>query len=377
MKTQELVAGVGLCLSLLFTACAKDDSTDDTADSADTDTDTDTDTGADMGHSTAVVTTVSADYTTGSFASIDLASMNSSDELFVTSGDPVVVSDDGLVFQINRFGHDSVRAYEPGSWVAPLWEQSMGEYSNPYDVEVCGGDLFVALYAKDYLAVVDVNTGATKGSVDLSAFHDSDGLSPEASSLVEANGKLYVAMNRLDTTQTYWSSEGSAVAEVDCATLAVTQSWYIGGNANVMAWPDSDKLLVGAEAYGEDSGGLYILDPAANTVSPLDGTAGKTVGSAAAYGTKAIVTSVAPDWSSYGVHCVDLVDGTMDVIAEGPSYLTGAFANNIGQAFVTAGSSWLDEAAPSGIFVYDIASCAAVSTEWMGLSMYPSSVAFY
>ena len=385
MKPSALL--LGLSASLLFVGCSKD-STDDNTDSGSasdsgisTDSGTTTDSG-DSGEpslqSMAVVTTVASDYSTGSIAAVDMEAWIATDELFVTSSDPGVVAEDGWVFQINRYGHDSVRKYSAGDWAAPLWEQSMGEYSNPYDVEICNGDLFVSLYGANHMAVVDLETGASKGQVDLSAFADTDGLSPEATSIVEVDGKLYVSLQQMDTTQTYWASEGGKVVEVDCASMAVTQSWNVGGNTNLMAWPESGKVLAGAEAFGDDTAGLYVIDTVAGTKSQLVDSAalGVNILDVAVVGDKAMAISIKADWSAYVLSCMDLSTGDLLSSEETNSYLTSISANNRGEAYVTAGSSWLDAAAPSGLAVYDVESCTAKG-DWMSFSMYPTSVAFY
>jgi hypothetical protein len=383
MKRNNLFLGLGLSVGLILSACSKDSADDGTdtgsSDSGSTDSgSSDTgDTSESSLHSTAMVTTVASDYSTGSIAAVDLKAWSATDELFVTSADPAVVAEDGWVFQINRYGHDSVRLYSAGDWAAPIWEQSMGEYSNPYDVEICNGDVFVSLYGANHMAVVDLATGASKGQVDLSAFADSDGVSPEATRIVEVDGKIYVSLQRMDTTQTYWASEGGKVVEVDCASMAVTQSWDVGGNTNVMPWPDSGKVLVGAEAFGSDTAGLYVIDTVTGSKSQLVETTEMAIFDVAAVGDKAIAISIAADWSAYGLHCLDLTTGSSTLIESTPSYLTSVTANDRGQAYVTAGSSWLDTTAPSGLFSYDVETCTALSANWMGFSMYPTSVAFY
>jgi hypothetical protein len=371
-----------LCAGLVFVGCSKD-ATDDTTDSGvATDSGITTDsgeTGEPSLQSMAVVTTVASDYSTGSIAAVDMDAWTAADELFVTSSDPGVVAEDGWVFQINRYGHDSVRKYSAGDWAAPLWEQSMGEYSNPYDVEICNGDLFVSLYGANHMAVVDLETGASKGQVDLSAFADTDGLSPEATSIVEVDGKLYVSLQQMDTTQTTeWVSEGGKIVEVDCASMAVTQSWDVGGNTNLMAWPDSGKVLAGAEAFGDDSAGLYVIDTVTGTKSQMVDSAalGVNILDVAVAGDKAMAISVKADWSAYVLSCMDLSTGALLSSEETNSYLTSISANNRGEAYVTAGSSWIDATAPSGLAVYDVESCTAKG-DWMSFSMYPTSVAFY
>jgi hypothetical protein len=378
MKYTTVFFAAALPVGIFLSACSKD-ATDEAIDSGSTDSgSTDSgDTEVSGLHDVAVVTTVASDYSTGSIATVDVNTWTSTDELFVTSSDPGVVAEDGWVFQINRYGYDSVRKYSAGDWAAPLWEQSMGEFSNPHDVEICNGDLFVSLYGANHMAVVDMDTGASKGQVDLSEFADTDGVSPEASDIVEVDGKLYVGLQQMDTIPEWWVSEGGKVVEIDCATMAVTQSWDVGGNTNLMPWPDSGKVLAGAEAFGSDTAGLYVIDTVTGTKTQLVETTDMNVLDVAAVGDKAIVVAVKADSSAYALSCLDLTTGEMSLIEETASYLTSITANNRGQAYVTAGSSWIDPDAPSGLMAYDIANCTAISTEWMSFSMYPTSIAFY
>jgi hypothetical protein len=107
----------------------------------------------------------------------------------------------------------------------------------------------------------------------------------------------------------------------------------------------------------------------------VEATAGSFSGVAVS-GSKAVAIAAAPDYSGYGTYCLDLQAGTSTEIEFGASYLTSATGNDRGHAWVTAGSSWIDATAPSGVKVFDIESCEAAS-DWMSFSLYPSSLAFY
>lgn len=359
-----------LVLPLLLAACANKD-----ADTADPDVDTDTDPSAE-GQTMAVITTVSSDYATGSFATVDLDSGTITDEIFLTSGDPAVSAGGGWVFQINRYNYDNLRVYAPGSWGAPLWEQDLGDLSNPQEAEVCEEALFVTLYGRDHLGVYDLQSGLLTGTVDLSAFADGDEVGPEAASLVALGGKLYAGLNRLNRSEG-WTNAGGRVVEIDCARRAVTRSWPVGGNTRVSAWPGTARLLVQATAHGEDPGGLYRLDPGADTVELIVESPGERFSGVAAVGEGAIAIALADDHSRYTVYCIDLAAGVADVLEETGSYLTGVAQNDRGEAWISAGSSWLDDAAPSGIFRYDIASCTPLASAPLSFGLYPFDVAFY
>jgi hypothetical protein len=327
-------------------------------------------------HSTAVVTTVAGDYSTGSFATVELNTRNVSDELFITSGDPVVVADDGHIFQINRLGYDNVRRYAPGQWLVPVWEQGVGENSNPHDANICGGQLYITLYDKDYIAVHDLDLGILVGTVDLSAFNDGDEQGPEASKLVEIEGRLYAGLNRLNRNND-WKSEGGVVVEIDCENQEVTRHWDVGGNTKVYPWPGENRLLVTTHASDTESASLITIDPQSDTTTTLVDTENQNIVGLAAFGDRAVGISVADDYSHYAVHCFDLNTGVWSTAEQTDSFLTGVYPNDNGEAWITSGRPWIDLEAPSGIFVYDIETCTSKTDAPVTFSLYPYSLAFY
>ncbi len=329
-------------------------------------------------HRTAVVATVSSSYTTGTVAAVSLDDWSVADELFVASGDPAVSVSEDRVFQINRFGHDAVRAYEPGAWQAPLWEQALADLSNPQVARVCDGAVFVTLYGDDEIAVLDPASGERIGGVDLSAWADADGdaKGPEASTLVPWEGKLYAGLNRLDR-EGGWVDEGGVVVEIDCAARTATRSWSAGGNTSVHPWPEGEGLLVLARAFGEDPGGVWVLDPEADRLEPrLTIDEGEPAG-IAAHGDRAVLGVMAADYSSFELQCLDLAGGAVVSSEATDAYLADMKSNDRGEAWVVQGISWVDPDAPSGLTVYDIATCEPLSDQPIGLSLFPVSIDFY
>ncbi len=327
-------------------------------------------------HRRAVVATVASDYSTGSFASVSLDDWSVADELFVTSGDPAVSASQGSVFQLNRFGYDTVRRYQAGSWGAPLWEQALEDHSNPYVARICDGAVFVTQYDTAGVAVLDLDTGERLGTVDLGAWADADSVGPEPSTLVEHEGMLYAGLNRLDRDQG-WIDAGGAVVEIDCAARAATRSWAAGGNTTVHPWPDSGKLLVLARAFGDDPGGVYALDPAADSLEHLLSVEGEELTHIGAVGDQALATSLATDWSHNAHHCIDLAEAALRSSETTDSYITAMASNDRGEAWVALGVSWMDPHAPTGLMVYDIAGCSALSEQPIGLSLYPVGIDFH
>lgn len=230
---------------------------------------------ADGSHSRAVVATVSADYAVGGLALVGLDDRMVQDDLTTLGADPQVrVTGDRLV-QMNRGSENSVRIYELGSFEAPSLEFSLGDGSNPHDAAMCGGALFISLYGADGVGVYDPDSGATLATIDLSAYADDDGL-PEAGSMVVIGDTLYVALERLDENSTYWTSETGLVAQIDCASREVTETWEVGPSPTLVADPsDPETLLVRTGTYYDGDGAftwdgaLSRLDPAAGALAPL------------------------------------------------------------------------------------------------------------
>lgn len=327
-------------------------------------------------HSTAVVTTVAGDYSTGSFATVAIDTLNVRDELFITSGDPVVRADEGHIFQINRLGYDYVRLYMPGQWLEPVWEQGVGENSNPHDANICGGQLYISLYDKDYIAIHDLDLGILVGTVDLSLFNDGDEQGPEASRLVEVEGRLYAGLNRLNRNND-WKSEGGVVVEIDCDTQEITRHWEVGGNTKIYPRPEEKKLLVATHASDTESALLLTIDLESGDTTILMDTGTQNIVGVATKDDRAIGISVEEDYSHYAIHCFDFNAGTWSTIEETDSFLTGVYANDNGDAWITAGRPWINLEAPSGIFVYDIETCTSKADEPIQFSLYPYSMAFY
>ncbi|MCK6521429.1 hypothetical protein L6R49_08300 [Myxococcota bacterium] len=307
----------------------------------------------------ALVTTVAQDYATGSFGSVSLEDWTVNDSLFLTTGDAALSVDEGVIYQINRYGYDNVRRYTPGEWAAPVWERSTGDRTNPYDAVTCAGKLFVSLYNDDALAVLDPATGDLVSEVDLSGAVLQGGPEPEATEMIVRGDSLYVALNGLDQAND-WASVGGAVVEVDCAAETVTGRWAVGGNTQLHAW-DGAGLLISAEALDGAGAGVWSLDPDEDELTKLidgDRLSG-AISDVAASGTDALILAPSEDYSSYTMTCADLATGALTELASFSEYLPKAEANDRGEAWVIARWGWADpENDKPGIYVVDLAACA-------------------
>lgn len=312
----------------------------------------------------ALVTTVSQDYATGSFATVSLDDWSVDDTLFLTTGDAALSVDAGVIYQINRYGYDNVRRYTPHDWAAPTWERSTGDRTNPYDAATCAGKLFVSLYNDDALAVLDPLTGDLLSEVDLSEAVIQGGPESEATELIVRGETLYVALNGLDQANG-WVSVGGAVVEVDCVGETVTGRWAVGGNTQLHAW-DGAGLLVSSESLDGAGAGVWSLDPDEDELTKLidgDRLTG-AISDVAASGADALILSPSADYSSYTMTCADLATGALTELASFSEYLPKVEVNDRGEAWVIARWGWADPTNDKpGIYVVDLSSCALKNDE--------------
>ncbi len=303
----------------------------------------------------AVVVTVAMDYATGALTTVDVDDLAVDDTLMTTSGDPGVAADDGYVIQLDRFGYDTVRLLEPGAWSAPRWQRDVGDHANPLDATICADKLFVSLHSRDHLGVYRLEDGAELGAVDLSGFSDGDGVGPEPASIVErADGTLLVALQRFDQLHE-WADMGGRVVEIDCATERVTRSWEVGANPSVHPW-DDDRVLLTAEPFGADPGGLYALSPADGALTPLEAASalgGSPAGASVHDGT-ALIATLADDRSGYDLLCVDVDRGEVELLDHTTSFVTAVERAPDGAAWVALHWGWTDpNAAFAGLRLFD------------------------
>lgn len=133
-----------------------------------------------------------------------------------TCSDGAVRAAGEQVYILGRFGCDYVQVLDPTQGMITIQQFSTGNGTNPQDIEVCTPTkAYVSLYERDYLLIVNPQTGQILGQVDLSAFADADGL-PEAAEMVRVGDRVYVALQRLDRPGGFVASNPSMLAVVDC-----------------------------------------------------------------------------------------------------------------------------------------------------------------
>lgn len=310
-----------------------------------------------------LVATASDDYAAGGLAVVD-RSTRAVAEVATTHGDAVVSVDGGAIWQINRLGGDSVRRYDPDDPSRPVWETSTGDRSNPQDARICGGALVVSRYGDAGLLQLDPETGEARGTVDLGAAADADGL-PEAAQLVAVGeDRIAVALQRWDRTAGWIPDAEGRVALVDCVAGAVEALWPVGANP-VLVDGGVGLVLI-------DDAGLRVLDPGTGGLgAPLvTAVAGLPVVDAA-FGPDGRGVVVGRDDTWHATACLDLGTGAL-VEAEVLSHFVSDVAVADGWAWLAARRGWVEPSDAGGVFAYDLADCTApLGPDWVRTAMPP------
>lgn len=340
-----------------------------------------TDSATSLDGAQAVLATVSLDFATGALASISLDDHSVSDLLAPTSGDAVVraLAERDETVVLNRYGYDNLRFYRTGAWAAPRLEVSVADGqgpTNPVDLAPCGEDLLVLLYERSEALFLSPETGAVTARLDLAPWVDEDGQSPEAGSLAEWDGRLYLGLQRMDRTDG-WADRGGVILEVDCASRAVTAEWAAPGNARISAWPEGEGLLVqGREADGL-AAGIYTFTPGSGPRLAVPVTEG-SVADLAARADALMFTTLAEDYSHYTLRCASLAEGEARELERFTEYLPELANGPDGEAWLAAHWGWNDsETSRPGVHRFDLAGCARLDGgEPIRTSLAPASIAF-
>jgi len=378
-----LLALLGLGLAGCPTADDDDDSAADDDDSAGDDDDSVGD--DDDDDDWYAVVTHAAFGGDATVATIEGGDRTVDDDLLGLAGsDWVLAVADGDPWVIGRFFIDTVRRYEGLDFSAPSLEFSTGAGTNPQDLAVCGGRLFVTRYdlndtqdAGGDVGIFDLATGGPLGAVDLSAYNPHADGTPEPAAIVAVGDTVYTVLQKFDRDNGWAADPAGTLLAIDCATGTVTDDWAVGSNPRLSpVQGEPTKLQI------RHAAGVSMFD----TVSEQLDEVVVTSDLGANYETLALAVSgdhailvAEVDFADNEVWCLDLVAGTDTLLTTVPHRNYGAFAAPDGTVWSLWRDHWATDMAveDGGVTVYDPVSCTEVTSTWMSFASDPSALTFY
>ncbi|NOY45394.1 MAG: hypothetical protein GXP50_08085 [Deltaproteobacteria bacterium] len=281
------------------------------------------------------------DYSTGGYATIDLDTLAA--QTFQGSGivesDNAVTTYGGKIYVINRYGFDNITVLDPSDLTTPQTQFSTGNGTNPHAMAfVSETKAYVSLYGADSLLIVNPTTGDELGRVDLSGFADADGI-PEASAMAMVNGKLFVAVQRLDRDSWFAPTDASYLVVIDAVTDEIVDTdpstpdttdpiVLTGTNPQFLRYDEALGKIVVSEtgSYGAQDGGLETVDPSTYEAEGFfvteEGLGGDVGAFAGVDGSKVYVVVTDSSWAN-DVAVVEKIDGSWQ--KQGTLGLSGAF----------------------------------------------------
>jgi DNA-binding beta-propeller fold protein YncE len=140
---------------------------------------------------------LTSDYASGTLSVVDLETREVTRDVADVSSDPVARCYRGLVYVVNRYGHDNIQVIDPAHGYATLRQLSVGNGTNPQDIAFASpSKAYVSRLGSPDLLIVDPSTGRTLGAIPLAAWADADG-NPETAHLAVVGDLLLVALERL------------------------------------------------------------------------------------------------------------------------------------------------------------------------------------
>jgi DNA-binding beta-propeller fold protein YncE len=205
---------------------------------------------------------VTTDYTTGSFATVEISSRQATKNL--CNGHLCSIFSDAIarrhrdqIYIVNRLGQDNIQILDPVHSFTTVNQYSVGAGSNPQDIAFANGKGYITRQEMNNVLVVKPETGERIAEIDLSQFSDPDGNCEPA--LMASDGQyVYVAILRLNRTQKYVPSGKSYVAVIDSATDRLVGNGILLNTTN----PYAGFFLDGSNLYVGCAGSFQVLDGA-------------------------------------------------------------------------------------------------------------------
>jgi hypothetical protein len=163
------------------------------------------------------------DFSTGSTTSLDPGTKAAALNVEAIHSDAVLRASgvDGLVYVVGRAGGDHIQILDPCDGFNTVDQFSTGNGSNPHDIVfVSPTRAYVSRYDMTSVLIMNPQTGASLGTIELASFADADGI-PEMDQMFLTGPYLCVLLQRLDRNNFYAPAGTSYLAVIDPTTDTV------------------------------------------------------------------------------------------------------------------------------------------------------------
>ena len=158
---------------------------------------------------------LTSDYSVGSYSTLDLINWTTENSIGYVHSDAGAKYFKNKIYVINRLNSDNIEILNCSDLKKPILQFSTGPLTNPQHIAfISEKKAYITLYEETYLLVVNPSTGDEITQIDLSSYADDDGI-PEMSPMVMLNGKLFVAIQRLDRDNWFAPTDKSYIVEID------------------------------------------------------------------------------------------------------------------------------------------------------------------
>lgn len=205
---------------------------------------------------------ITTDFFTGSFSVIHLADRSVQQSLGSINSDAVAAFFDGSIYVVNRFGQDNIQLINSSSF-ATTGQFSTGNGSNPQDIAlVSANEAYVSRLNETSLLRMNPATGDTLGTIDFAAHADTDG-KPEMTALHLQDGKLYVALQRLDQNAFFSPTDHSEIVVINTTDNTIEKTLVteaLNPGTDFVFHEDLGLLIGETGFFGTNDGGIEAID---------------------------------------------------------------------------------------------------------------------
>ena len=174
----------------------------------------------------AFIQTVSPDFSSSEVVAVDVETLQLSSGYYKkVKSDYTLVTNEDAIYHIGRYGIDTIDKYMADLPDTPVWSFSTqdnedGVSRNPYNIAFASDSkAYVIRYGSSKVWIINPNAMQIDdfkiGELDLSAYAENNGNTPSPSAAIVSNGKLFIAMQRVDDN---WNTQTAYVAVFDSNT---------------------------------------------------------------------------------------------------------------------------------------------------------------